>query len=409
MNRINLDFTMARYDEEDIVLRAIAKEALNFLLENMDTNRIKCILLTGSIANGEGTVIQCNSSMITSDFDFVIYLDFPYFLKNRTHLRNLSQKMSTRLRERGMKTHVEFLPSTNVLRAGACFTNPSIYEYEFAFASKYIFGKAPSFNKTARPSKRDALELAFTVVSDLVFSRFKNVSKIEESYIYAKRALTLLNSILIFHGFFAETYEKRIQIAKRYAHAGIFPINEDEMKILELFTEYKLSGSFRSFLDSLACKKTDDLIRFQREFLKKLTIKILRYELLNILNKATETNLTCGSSLKNMTLEFPQLLEEYVKRSKTRLFSRIMGVILCLFWSITRNKTRKELFSTFIFHKQSPKIILNAAITFLFIRECDLSAAKILRKTFPWIDFNSEAIKKIYSLWQIVEQSIKLD
>ena len=409
MNTLILDFPMARYDHEDAVLRAIAQEALTFLFENINTNRIRCILLTGSVANGEGTVIKCNSSVIASDFDFVVYLDFPHFLRNRAHLRNLSQEMSTKLKERGVNTHVEFLPSTSVLRGGGFFMNPSIYEYEFAFASKCIFGKALSFNKTARPTKIDALELTFTVVSDLVFSNFKNLSKTEESYIYAKRALTVLNSILIFHGFFAETYEKRMKIAKRYASRGIIPINQDEIKTLEIFTEYKLSGSFQYLLNSFAYKKTDDLIRFQREFLKKLTTKILYYELLNLTNQPMETNLTDNNSLQNTISKFPKLLKNYSKYSKARLFPRIIGVVLCAFWLLTRDRQRKEIFTTFVFHKQSPKAILNILITLLFMYERNISVVKMLRETFPWIRFNDDsAIQKMLSLWRTAEQSIKL-
>ena len=409
MNTMTLDFPMARYDHEDAVLRAIAQEALTFLIKNINTNRIRCILLTGSVANGEGTVVEYDSSMITSDFDFVLYLDFPYFLKNRTHLRNLSQVMSTRLLERGVKTHIEFLPSTDAFCAGVCFTNQSIYEYEFALASKCIFGKTPSFNKATRPSKSDSLELLFTVVSELVFSKFKNVSKIEESYIYAKRALTLLNSALIFHGVFAETYEKRTKIAKEYASRGIIPLSQDEIKTLQIFTEYKLSGSFQHLLKSFAYKKTDDLIKFQREFLKKLTTKILYYELLNLTNQPMETNLTDNNSLQNTISKFPKLLKNYSKHSKARLFPRIIGVVLCAFWLLTRDRQRKEIFTTFVFHKQSPKAILNILITLLFIYERNISVIKMLRETFPWIRFNDDsAIQKMLSLWRTAEQSIKL-
>lgn len=403
---------MARNDHEDRVLRAIAQETLNFLCKNTDINRIKCILLTGSVANGEGTVIEHNSSMITSDFDFIICMDFSHFLKNRTHFQNLSQEISTKLRERGVNTHIVFLPSTSVLQKGIFLTNSNIYEYEFAYASKCIFGKTPSFNKVARPSKRDAIELVFTVVSDLVFSKFKNVSKIEESYIYAKRALTLLNAILIVHRFFAETYQKRMEIVRKYATINGIPLNQDEIKTLEIFTEYKLSGSFQQLLNSLACKKTDDLLSFQREFLKKLTTKILYYELNNISNKTTQTKLGYSNSLQNMTCRFPALLKEYSKYSRIRLLSRIMGITLFVFWSLARNRSRKELFATFIFHNQSPKVILNVLIALLFIYDRDISTKNILREIFPWINFNgeteAEVIQRVFSLWQIAEQSIKL-
>jgi len=409
MEEINLNFRMARSDGNDRILRAICMEALNYFFEHIDANKIKCILLTGSVANGEGTVIRCIPSMITSDFDFVIYLDFVYFVKNRAYFEKLSKKISLKLVERGINTHVEFLPSLSILRAIAHFTMPNIYEYEFAFASNCVFGKIPSFKKVIRPSKEDALELVFTVVSDLVFSKSRNISKTEESYIYAKRALTLLNSILIFHGFFAETYEKRMKIAKKYMSRAMFPINQDEVKILQAFNEYKLSGSFQHLLDSFACEEKDDIVKFQRKFLKKLTTKILYYELENFLEKTTKRFLSYDISFSSITRKFPILLKEYSRHSKGRLLTKIIGIIFYLFFFLTGNRKRKELFATFIFHKQPPKVILNILITLLFIYGRNVSAARILRETFPWINFNdAQAIRTMFSLWQSAEQSIKL-
>ncbi len=409
MNELSLDFVMAKYDHEDAVLRQIAEEALDFLLKRVETHKIRCILLTGSIANGEGTVIKSDSSIVTSDFDFIIYMNLFDFLKSRAHLQNLSRQMTTRLVKRGVNTHATFLPSTRFLQEGIHLVNPRIYEYEFAFASKCLFGKSPSFDKSARPSKRDALELIFTVVSDLVFSDLKNISKIEQSYIYAKRALTLLNSTLILNGIFAETYEKRMKIAKEYASEGVIPLDQNEIKVLEIFTAYKLSGSFQHLLDSLGRKDAENLIKFQRKFLKRMTTKILYYGLMGFLEKPMKTNFKHLDSLENMISDFPELLREYSKNSKARPISRIMGTIICVFGRFARDRERKELFTTFIFHKQSPKVILNVIATILLISGDNVSAMRILRETFPWIDLGDIlGIQKMFAFWQVAEQSVKL-
>jgi len=412
MKRLNLNFAMARYFREDQILRAIAEEALNFLLERVDANKIQCLLLTGSVANGEGTVIEHDSIRITSDFDFVVYLDLPYFLKYSGHFQSLSQEISAIVSKRGVDTHIQFLPSSNIIRIFPSFANPRIYEYEFAFATKCILGKKPPFNKVVRPSRRDALELIFTVVSDLVFSKFKESSKIEESYIYAKRVLTLLNSILIFRGFFAETYKKRIDIAKKYGSIGTIPFSREEVKTLEIFTEYKLSGSYRHLLNSLAYKDVDDLVQFQKKFLTILTAKVLCYELINLTNKQLATNLARNNCLQNPIDKLPKLLREYSKHSMIRTLSRIMGITIYMFGLLAGDRKRTELFATFIFHKQSPKVILNVLVALLFIYGLDISARKILNEIFPWIDLDdeteAEAFQRIFSLWQIAEQSVKL-
>jgi hypothetical protein len=405
---------MAKYDYSDKILKLIASEALNFLQQNVTVNRIKCILVTGSIANGEGTVIKNDSCLTTSDFDFVVYLDFPYYLKTRNHFRNLSQIMTTRLRNKKVNTHIVFFPSTRVLQTGINFIKSSIYEYEFAMASKCVFGVAPSFNKTARPSERDALELLFTVISDLVFLKIKEVSKIEETYLYAKRALTLLNSILILHGVYAETYEKRIRIAKEYTSRRKLPLTRDQIKTLETFTQFKLTGSFQQFINSLAYNRMDDLLDFQREFLKKLTKNILYQELDGVRARVKngQIKLKYYDSYPNSTYRLLSLLKGYSKFSRTRILSRILGITLFLVWSLARDDRRKELFATFIFHKQPPKVILNVIIALQFLYEFDISLRKILNYLFPWIELNeiaeAEGIQKFFYLWQIAEQSIKL-
>ncbi|NHJ31523.1 MAG: hypothetical protein FK732_01555 [Asgard group archaeon] len=397
---------MAKRNSADEILRTITKEALEFLLENVNANRIKCILVTGSLANGEGTVIENNSSLVTSDFDFVVYLDFLYYLKNRNLFQHLSQVITRRLVKRKVNTHVVFLPSSQIFQTAIRFTKSSIYEYEFAIASKCVFGTAQSFNLATRPTKRDALELSFTVVSDLFFSNFN--SRIEESYIYAKRALTLLNSVLIFQGLFAETYKKRVKIAKSYMSRGILPITQDEMKILEIFTEYKLSGSLQQLFNALSYNKICDLLQFQREFLKNLTKKILSFELDNIFVEEKQTKTRHNKSSQNV--RFPKLLEEYSKRSTIQRPSRILGIFLYVLWSFTRNKRKKDLFVTFVFHRQSPKTLLNIIITLLLIYDDNAHARKFLDEIFPWItlDDHTKLIQRIFSLWQTAEQSIKL-
>ena len=396
---------MAKQNYADEFLRAIAKEALGFLLKNVDSNSIKCILATGSIANGEGTVIKHKSSTVASDFDFVVYIDFSYYLKNRTNFINLSKIITAQLLKSKIDTHVVFLPSPLLLQRDIHFSKSSIYEYEFAIASKCVFGKTRHFNLAARPNKKDALELTFTVVGDLVFSNFESLSDIEKSYIYAKRALTLLNSLLIFHGYFAETYEKRINIAEKYGSRGLLPLTTDELKILKIFYGYKLSGSLQQLLASLSFRDMRDLLTFQSSFLKNLTMKILGYEL-NIFINGKQVEPTCNTR----NAKFTNLLAEYYSRSETSLFSKIFGLSLFVFWSFSRRKQRKELFATLVFHKKPPKLLMNIIITLLLIYDSKPLAKKLLDEFFPWVatDGTDESLQRIFTLWQSAEESIKL-
>jgi hypothetical protein len=407
MNQANFGFKMAARDNSDALLRAIAQESMDILFEHVDKEKIVGILLTGSVANGEGTVVEHDSLIAASDFDFMVYMTLSELLKNRRLLFNLSQEITTRFVKRGIGTHVKFTPSSGILQSALHLANSSIYEYEFAHASKCLFGKPPSIDRNARPTKKDALELTFTVVSDLIFSKFKNLSEIEESYIYAKRALTLLNSLLIFLGVFAETYQERLKIARNYVSTSAFPINQNDLETLEMLTDYKLSGSFQYLLNAFRCNKAEDVVNAQREFLKRLAAKTLHFELINFIQKPSGRNpKECDSSGKSM----PRLIRQYSKDSVEGLLHRFLGITLYVFWSFSRDIKRKELFSTYLFHRQSPKTILNVLVALRFLSGDATSAAENFRKVFTWVSSDdSNAMEKLFFLWQTAEQSFRFN
>jgi hypothetical protein len=196
-----------------------------------------------------------------------------------------------------------------------------------------------------------------------------------------------------------------MKIAERYASREMLPITKDELKILEIFTEYKLSGFLHQLFNSLSFSDIRDLLNFQREFLTNLTLKILYFEL-SIFVDEKQLKLTYNAQ----NAKFTKLLEEYFKRSKVQLFSKIFGFTLFAFWSFARHKRRKELFATFVFHKKPPKILLNVIMTLLLIYDNELLARKFLEALFPWVaaDETNEPLQKMLILWQSAEQSIKL-
>lgn len=404
---INLDFPMAKEPHADQTLRAIAREALIFLLQKIEPKKIHGILLTGSLANGEGTVVEHESCIVTSDFDFVVYLDSQYFLKNKALFQKLAHQMTANLVNRGITTHVDFLPIDLNLRS-LKFMTLTIYEYEFSLASKCVLGNSPHFDKRIKPSRKDSLELAFTVASDLVFSELTHDPELEQSYKYAKRALTLLNSLLIFEGIYAETYEKRIKAAKEHVTNGVPLLNKHELWMLQLFTEYKLHGSLENLITSLKCPSLSALIALEKEFLKKLTVKIIFYEIMCFTRGNQAQNFKLTVVTEHISSEsFSRLLNLYLKKSNISVMSRIVGLLIYLFAYIRKDQERAELFNTYVSHGQPPKVILNYMIAIMLFNGHN-NSAQILDKEFSWINTNGSAFKKIFSLWQLAEQSIKL-
>lgn len=406
--RIHLDFKMAKEEHANRVLKTLVQDALTFLMENIEQKKIRSILLTGSLANGEGTVIEHASSTITSDFDFVVYLDFYYFLRNKELFRKLSHQITATFVSRGIETHVDFLPSNLGFQYAFKFFNLKIYEYEFAIASKCVFGNFPHFDKEIRPTKNDALELAFTVASELVFSELKHYSELEKSYIYAKRALTLLNSLLIFEGTCIETYEKRTKRVKDHVPNEMVSLSETDILMLERFTEYKLHGSLTHLMTSLECTNLMELIGVEKNFLEQLTKKVIIYELRSITKDLNSNNPESPIFYDDVEFaEFSQLLYLYCKHSRLSMKSQLAGILMCTTSILKKDSDRTELFGNFVFRKQSPKNVLNCIITVnLFYGQNP--ASNILRTEFPWLNLNGNILKRLFSLWRLAEQSVKL-
>lgn len=395
---------MAKHVSADNLLRSIAHESLNYFLNHLDINRIKCILLTGSVANGEGTVVEYDSFCVTSDFDFIFFLDFQYFFMQKRYFQLLSREISIQLWKKGIKTHVVFLPISHLFHNKYFSTIPSIYQYEFAHSSICIFGSFHVFNKLKRPSKINALELIFTVIGDQLFSEYKTHAQVEEVYIYAKRALTLLNSILIFHECYGTTYQKRLNLVT----SNKFPISKEEIKILDFYTQFKLDGSIQNLRESLGFKNVDELLCFEKDFLNDLTKKLLYYELNEFSKCVKSINTTCNLSIIG-TKDYYYLYKQYLKYSKIKFSNIITGIFLYLLWSILRRKDKKELFLTFLIHKKSPKRILNELVLLIFLNGPDILNGNILRNKFSWINFNETNVsKKLFALWKVAEKSIKL-
>jgi hypothetical protein len=402
---MNFDFVMAKNPKHDSILHEILKFSIKSLFSNLGEKQILGVLLTGSVANGEGTVLVADSLSIISDLDLVVYLDFISYLKNRNIFDHLSNEVTKKLISQGYNTHVVFLPHCSFM---SYLSKSNIYDYEFRYG-KRIYGQIPVFNETALPSFNDALELTFTVISDLIFNNSQKIEKSEQSYILAKRALTLLNSVLIFYQVPLETYKKRIEFAKMCYDKKNFPFNSDEIEVLSLYTEFKLFGSIDNLMKSLGMAEINELLAFQTQFLKMLVLKCLYYELSIYACKSikkTEFNETNEFYQSNI----PSLLDTYSSKSILRAKLRFFGLILLILTLFYRNKLRRDLFVSFLFHKQAPKVILNHLIA-LYLVSSEGEVTMKFRSIFPWLTYNNVTNLKdnlFLPLWRISERVLKV-
>jgi len=131
---------MAVKEEHNTILQELVQKAVKYFFNYVQKNKIKCMLLTGSLAHGEGNVIIKDDSIITSDFDFAVFVSLPYFIANRSLFLKASEEITQILRRKKLFTYVNFVPSIRFLSR---FT-PGIYQYEFAAGSKGGLGQETS-------------------------------------------------------------------------------------------------------------------------------------------------------------------------------------------------------------------------------------------------------------------------
>lgn len=398
------DCKFASRETDNELLQKINSLAINYLFKSINKKEISCLLLTGSVANCEGTVLRTDSStVVASDFDFVVYMNLINYLRNRRQFPKLSSEISDYIVKNNVDTHVVFLPLCKALQRIPGLGNSSIYEYEFSFGGKCMFGTKPSLNNKARPTEKDALELTFTVIGDLIFSNSESLSVEEKIYVYSKRALTLLNSLLIFNKIFAITYKERITNAKNLGKLNC--LSENELRTLAAYTDFKLSGELKPLLTSLNFSNVEDLIVFQKDFLKNFAVKILYIEL-SIFSKKSYAS---KFSIQEMENELPKLLLEYYNKYNLSFTSRFNGLALYLISSLSLNTQKRELFATFIFYNRSPKSILNIINALFLIENDHKKTVKILKEVFSWVKFSDESsISNLRQIWEIAQQSIKL-
>lgn len=276
-----IKYDLSKDEKSNALLKYIVKISVLKLLSCIPIKAIKDIQITGSIANGEGTVIKSDSQVVTSDVDIVVYLGFPYFIIATVKgiFKNLSQEVNSLLSSRGLKTHVCFTGTTKITKLFSYFSGSHIYDFEF-MKNKSIYNQGDRYieKRVYIPTKKDALQLTFTVIADYLFLDLLAQLDIEKVYILAKRFLTLIHALLVFEGRPKFSYEERVIFVEMSPKISAF-LSESEKEFLRKFTRFKLSGELYHIFNAFKSTDITQIISLQKKLLVNMILKILCYEL----------------------------------------------------------------------------------------------------------------------------------
>jgi len=351
--------------EKDIILETLVNFALKHFLRNVDCRHIRCVLLTGSVATGEATIIRSGSHVMMSDLDFDVFVKMPYYFIAKRRFREISKKLIETCQKKSIHTKILFHPQLELFS----FFTPKIYLYEYRVASKLMYGEIPDFvnRRLSLPSTEDALELVFSTIADYISVNSRSETTTPERiYIYAKRSLTLLYSILIIERICVYRYNERVARAVIALQEGnLTLIDHSDVFVLSALTRFKLSGSIEKLKRTLQFDDICELMNFLNDFLKVLTLKVLYYCLALKIWKKIE-----NYSLDEMYKKLPKLLVNFVQTFKLPYDEYALNVLLMpMRISKIKDKELRTIFSSFCIRRYSVRNIINLMLAYYLLKE----------------------------------------
>lgn len=251
---IVVDFPLCADPRRDKTARPLVERAATFLLEQAGSASIEAIILTGSLARGEGSVLPGSDGFrLLGDVELLVILRSPVrWAEARRRMAELSRQATCQVGETGHRASIEYAPAgISYLRRSI---RPSIFAYDLLHHGRVLWGRAGilgeirPFGADAIP-REDALELTMNRMVELLIlrdSRPEEAAPWSCAYQVAKTLLDLAGSALAFAGRYVSSYERRIgEFRKLEAEEDALRrslVNADDfLAELEWATECKLA------------------------------------------------------------------------------------------------------------------------------------------------------------------------
>jgi len=215
----SVDFPLCRDPDHDQAIRDLLARCVGFLTGRIVGSGLVGIVLTGSFARGEGSVLPMNGHLkVLGDIEvFVVVPSTADWGALRCRLIDLGRRASVALGGERLRVDLEFGPvGLDFLRRHA---KPSIFVHDLARHGKVLWGPPDLLDGlrgvgAARIPREDALFLVFnrTIEQLEAYDRLGQPgadSLLDIAYQRQKLLLDLAGSVLAFHGVHASSYAER--------------------------------------------------------------------------------------------------------------------------------------------------------------------------------------------------------
>ncbi|MBI4241959.1 MAG: hypothetical protein HY613_09595 [Candidatus Rokubacteria bacterium] len=202
----------------DALIRPIVEGAVAFVLEGYGAERLEAVILTGSLARGEGSVLLGRDRpRLLGDVEFLLILRPPYdWAAARRQTVELSGRATREIGEGGRVASIEFTPAgLSYLRHSV---RPCIFAYDLRAHGRVVHGR-PNILAEIRPfgvqaiPGQDALELVMNRIVELLMLEAgvggNGVDGDARAYHLVKTVLDLAGSALAFAGRYVSRYAER--------------------------------------------------------------------------------------------------------------------------------------------------------------------------------------------------------
>jgi hypothetical protein len=215
---VNLEFPLCREPRHEALVRAALAECVSFIVARVPAPALVAVVLTGSFARGEGTVLASPAGLsVLGDIEFFVVLGARAPAGLTRGMGAWGREVGEKLAARGVRTEVEFGPIDTVfLRRRA---RPSIFVWDLRNHGKVLWGREDvlaairPFGVEAIPPD-DALALVFnrTVEQLATWERLDRLAGdawLQAAYQRMKLSLDLAGSALAFVGSHTALYRER--------------------------------------------------------------------------------------------------------------------------------------------------------------------------------------------------------
>ncbi len=198
----------------DAWLQSRVEAARDLVLEELETSPVEGLILTGSLARGEASVLcEHGRFRILGDVEFLLIVRAqPQWREFRRRLHEIGRRATERLSEGGSEFPVEYTPADiSYLRRRA---RPSAFTWDLRQHGRVLHGRRdlldelPAFARSAIPPE-DAVETLMNRGLELLAAREAGLAGRSQAYAVVKTLVDMAGSALAFAGAYESLTARR--------------------------------------------------------------------------------------------------------------------------------------------------------------------------------------------------------